>query len=396
MGKVRKINDEIMEEVGRLTEANKKLEGDLASLPQKKLELDEERKERERLEKELEEVRQRLESEERKQREHNKKSDYQGDMLEKMNQMMMMMNQMKVKQDDIQDAILTNSAAMRKYMDRSTDSIIRAIFDVSEVQCPASFIMLPFKLESLSRDEEDSKLKAWLGALGDMSTALQGGWATVQAEERRIDKGLLSVFRKRAGDFLEQYRKKKTYLYLLDEVTGDVMHGDNYPITITAVKDAVKKFLPLMQVGIYAMYAFNVGAGAAKLCGIPMVSIPDSLRSSAERCAGEMSKKSSVEEYDVLQSHLDLLDAGDEGRQKPPEKREIRGPELRQFQQFLGEKDRERGYCGLSKVCDAETSKVVWTTAEGKAILKERAKHLSSKEYGEKHVFRGTKVMDLS
>jgi hypothetical protein len=385
----------IEKEATRLETKNQQLEATLAFLP-KQESLEAERRERGRLEGELTETRRKLQEEKHKQLEHNKRIESDELLLERMQQMMRgEFSKMSQRIDD-------KFENLKVALDDSTKSLLRAIFDVDEVQCPTSFVMVPFKLEDLSSDEQETKLQSWLEALGDISATLQEGWETIQAAQdavasKELNSGIVGRFKKLAGSFLGQYSSKNTYLYLLDEVTGDIVHDEPYPIKIKSPTKTVKKFLPLMKLGINTMCALNLAAGAAKLCGIPAPSIPDSLKSSAENYIGELSKKSSVEDYDVLQSHLDALDAKDDGQL--PKARGVRGPELREFEEFLKDVDPRRRFCGLSRVHDAKTSKAVWTTPEGVEILEERevkAKLDAQKAYGDAHIYRSGGVLNMS
>jgi hypothetical protein len=362
----------IEKEATRLETKNQQLEAVLAALP-KQEPLEAERRERERLEEELAETRRKLQEEKGKQLEHEKKVESNDLLLERLQQMMR--GEMSKMTTAVVQRIDENFENLKVVLDDSTKDVLRAIFDVDEVQCPTSFIMVPFKLEDLSSDEQETKLESWLQALGDMSATVQEGWEALQAAKdalasKKINRGIVGRFRELAGNFLGQYSSKATYLYLLDEVTGDIVHGEPYPIRIKSPTKTVKKFLPLMKLGVNAMCALNLAAGAAKLCGIPAPSIPDSLKSSAESYVGELSKKSSVEDYDVLQSHLDVLDSKDDGQL--PETRGVRGPELREFEEFLKGVDSHRRFCGLSRVRDVKSSKAVWTTQGGIRILEER------------------------
>jgi hypothetical protein len=356
----------------QLETKNQQLEVTLAALP-KQESFEAETRERARLEEELVETRRKLQEEKDKQLEHDKKIESGDLLLERMQQMMR--GEMSKMTTAVVQRIDEKFENLKVGLDDHTKGILQAIFDVDEVQCPTSFIIVPFELEGLSSDEQETKLQSWLQALGDMSATLQEGWETIQAAKdaiasKELNRGIVGCFRKFAGSFLGQYSSKKTYLYLLDEVTGDIVRGEPYPIKIKSPTKTVKKFLPLMKLGINAICALNLAAGAAKLCGIPAPSIPDSLKSSAESYVEELSKKSSVEDYDVLQSHLDVLDAEEDG--KLPETRGVRGPELREFAEFLEKVDPHRRFCGLSRVRDVKTSKAVWTTQEGVNILEAR------------------------
>jgi len=127
-----------------------------------------------------------------------------------------------------------------------------------------------------------------------------------------------------------------------------------------------------MRIGVNAIHVFNGTAGIAQLCGFPAPKVPNCLKDSAERYVDKVSMKSNVGHCKAVQKQLDQS-SGEENA-KPREIMGLRGEDLRSFQNLLLEKDPQRNFCGLRRVCD-KSGRMIWTTDAGKDVLE--------KEFGE-------------
>ena len=103
---------------------------------------------------------------------------------------------------------------------------------------------------------------------------------------------------------------------------------------------------------------------------IPSVSKEDMDR--AERAVGKLTQKSSVEEFDCLQSAVD--DANKHTGEGCDDKKTVRGKAFRDFSRFLAqqENDPDETFCDLRRVL-TPSGDVVWTTNEQVKRIQEEA-----------------------
>jgi len=272
------------------------------------------------------------------------------------------------------------SAKLAEKLETSTEVILKAVFDANEVQCPTSFLILPFKVGDPNFAE---CMASWLVKFDSISISLRESLqqrnGDLQAEEAdaktnsdsKTLRERVDSIKKRASDFLGQYTSRKSYLYLLDEVTGEIVLGDRYPIVIEKASNLVKKCLPMMRVSINAVYAFNCIGGIAHMFGAPVPALTKSFTNAAENYVTKALKESSVEEFKVLQSKLNELEDGDAGQ--PPEVKGSSCQELREMEAFLLENDPSpSNFCGLRRVCDKTSGKALWTNDKGVATLESK------------------------
>ena len=87
---------------------------------------------------------------------------------------------------------------------------------------------------------------------------------------------------------------------LIDELTGEPVRGEGYPIVITTPKEVVPKLLPVMQVGMRAMSLYNGVAGIVRMFGAPAPSVPEAWREGAQSSIELLKQESSVEAFDAV------------------------------------------------------------------------------------------------
>jgi serine/threonine protein kinase len=168
---------------------------------------------------------------------------------------------------------------------------------------------------------------------------------------------------------------EKFYLYLLDERTmmPVVVEGDKvYPIKITTPAEFVPKMLPLMKVGLKAAAALNGVSGIARLLGYPLPCIPEEYMEMANKAVGKFDNKSSVAEFDTIQSCLDSKPQ-ENGSNGERANESARGAPLRELARFLLQHDPKRTYSGLRRVA-TPLGDCCWTTDEGVAAIRDSAK----------------------
>ena len=137
-----------------------------------------------------------------------------------------------------------------------------------------------------------------------------------------------------------------------------------------------------MKSGLKVMAAVDAAATAANLFGLPVSGVPKEWKAKAQSAVGDLSKESSVAEFDVLQQSVTRLDAdgaGDASTQKKEDDvKAIRGSALRDFEQFLSEKDADRTFSGLNRMVTPEGS-AFWTLLN-QTQIEEKEKALAQKE----------------
>ena len=97
-----------------------------------------------------------------------------------------------------------------------------------------------------------------------------------------IENNPKKVFNKINEVFGELMTKETMYFYLVDELTGQPVRGDGYPIVITTPSELVPKLLPVMQVGMRAMSLYNGVVGVAQMIGYPAPKVPEAWRKGAQ------------------------------------------------------------------------------------------------------------------
>ena len=158
------------------------------------------------------------------------------------------------------------------------------------------------------------------------------------------------------------------HLYLVDELTGKPVRAEGYPIPITTPSDIVPKLLPAMQVGLRAMSIFNGAAGIARMVGYPVPKVPEALTKGMRESVNMLKKKSSVEEFDVVQ---EVVDKGGEKKSDS-----LRGHSLRIFTDFLQENDpglkagNSGHFAGLRRIGDPNSGTALWTTLTDPQAIK--------------------------
>ena len=176
-----------------------------------------------------------------------------------------------------------------------TQVLLRGIFEATEVLTPTTFIILDEVLPpELGAEEQDQlmlslkKNGSGIELTGDLKAAKEQ-FDKVKTWLERLQtfgEGVIEgdpdkVFGKIKEVLGELMTKDKMYLYLVDELTGLPVRGDGYPIVITTPSEIVHKLLPVMQVGMRAMSLYNGVAGVARMCGAPVLSVPEEWRKGA-------------------------------------------------------------------------------------------------------------------
>jgi hypothetical protein len=222
----------------------------------------------------------------------------------------------------------------------STSVTCNAIFEATEVNTPACFIILPEEIAVDSESEDD-------GNWGDRLEYIQ----EVLDKASSCNTTPLNF----ALDTIKEHFIEKTmFLYLVDEYTGKpvVTKGGVYPIKINVRSEKVKKFLPVMAVGLKAVAAGNTTAGLIALFypGVPKLS-PELIQKTNDF----IKDSTKAVTPGVIKQTLDDTRGIKDG---------ARGNALREFSAFLKEKDAGSTFSGLKRLYDKSSGKAIWVTEE--------------------------------
>jgi serine/threonine protein kinase len=313
--------------------------------------------------------------------------------------------------------------ALKDQLKKTQDVLLTGIFEATEVSCPTSCIIVPYKLdrasgvlgkiselfegeeddgEALYELEEDEEENGEGNADGKDGEDEQedgeeeeeeedGDEEEEEEEEPRSRFGRMKRWFNKAVKIGETLKDGETfdavaqaaelaasmqatrfYLYLIDEVTGkpvipDADDGSSYPIEITKPAEWVGKLMPFMKAGLKVMSVAN-GVLSVAQCFFPGVpKIPASIRNKAKTAVGNLDKKSSVDDFDALSGTLDEAN-GEEGKKNEGQ----RGAALREFKRFLDENDKEQKFAGLRRTVFKTGEKegtAVWTLEEDEAVI---------------------------
>uniref|UniRef100_A0A7S3ZY23 Calmodulin n=1 Tax=Pelagomonas calceolata TaxID=35677 RepID=A0A7S3ZY23_9STRA len=279
------------------------------------------------------------------------------------------------------DAILSLSEKHRDELRQTRSTLMRAIYEATEVSTPTAFVVLK---ERLPAGEASVEL-----TLNDDGTGfVVEGEAVDEAKDRyeesktwlnlcaRFGRGVAkcspsAIAEAVAGACEELVVGEEMWLYLIDELTGKpvVPEGESiYPIRITKPAEVVSKLLPAMQVGLHAASLVNGVAGVVRLFGYPCPKVPEAWREGAQNSVEVLKQESSVEAFGAV--HEKVQDGGEETET-------VRGAALRELEAFYAKYDPDREYAGLRRIGDPSDGTAVWTLLtdpeEVKAAIEKRA-----------------------
>ncbi|KAK1747165.1 serine/threonine-protein kinase [Skeletonema marinoi] len=299
---------------------------------------------------------------------------------------------------------------------RTRRVLLKGIFEATEVRTPTTFIILNNKLP-LAADPSDEEAKNKILEIiaredgSGVSMKTKQATLTATAEGVEIDlEGDLKEYRDQveagvkwakriknigknfvAGNIDEVFDNIKDgikdlivgnemYLYLIDDLTGDPVQAEGWPLVITTPSDVVPRLLPLMQLGMIGLSFYNGTAGMARLFGYPLPRVPKEWSKGAQETVELLKQESSVEEFSVLHEEV---------KEGSGEKKSVRGESLRIFMDFLDKEDpglkvgKTGHFAGLQRFGDDQGT-ALWTVLTNKKEienkLQERTKQYEEEE----------------
>eukprot|EP00984_Skeletonema_dohrnii_P005207 scaffold1824_cov104-Skeletonema_dohrnii-CCMP3373.AAC.7 len=302
----------------------------------------------------------------------------------------------KHRQDDraVMARIDANVVVIKKLATESKDelrrtrhALLRGIFEATEVRTPTTFIILNNELPPEPSDVDRKKMLDFITNEDGSGFSVTTKQATLTATAEGVNIGLegdLKEYRDQVEAGIKWANKIKDigtnvlageigtafdiikdgiedlivgnemYLYLVDELTGEPVRAQGWPIVITKPSDRVHNWLPLMQLGMRAMSIYNGTAGLARLFGYPFPKVPKEWSKGAQETVELLKQESSVEEFSVLHEEV-------KGEGSSEENKSVRGASLRDFVDFLEKEDPGRNFAGLNRIGDPEEGTALWT-----------------------------------
>ena len=274
--------------------------------------------------------------------------------------------------EDIKETMIKETNKVVAAVEKSMDTVMTFMFDLSEFDVPRSFVILPYELKKTETQGEEGEAKKITLSAASEGIKKADRWMTkLTSVINAVSSDVAMVHKdaaKKVEEMFAEFKSEKMYLYLVDEVTCNPVVGPDYPIVITAASEKAKKMLPLMTVGLNTLCLANKAAGLARCFGLPAPRLMTTeMQGTAEKFVKSVAEKSSVEGFDVVQSAIDegFADKLGEAKGGEPEKKKLRGEKLREFKNFLEEHDANGSFAGLSR--EIRDKEVVWTLGKGSA-----------------------------
>eukprot|EP00577_Skeletonema_sp_RCC1716_P003798 CAMPEP_0113416640 /NCGR_PEP_ID=MMETSP0013_2-20120614/25227_1 /TAXON_ID=2843 ORGANISM="Skeletonema costatum, Strain 1716" /NCGR_SAMPLE_ID=MMETSP0013_2 /ASSEMBLY_ACC=CAM_ASM_000158 /LENGTH=1678 /DNA_ID=CAMNT_0000303715 /DNA_START=200 /DNA_END=5233 /DNA_ORIENTATION=- /assembly_acc=CAM_ASM_000158 len=193
---------------------------------------------------------------------------------------------------------------------RTRHVLLKGIFEATEVRTPTTFIILNNVLPTAvdpSDEETKNKILEIIAREDGSGVSMKTKQATLTATAEGVEidlEGDLKEYRDQFGDRIKWAKAIKNigtnfaagnideafdnikdgikdlivgnemYLYLIDDLTGDPVQAEGWPIPITTPSDVVPTLLPLMQLGMIGLSFYTGTAGMARLFGYPLPKVP--------------------------------------------------------------------------------------------------------------------------
>ena len=262
-----------------------------------------------------------------------------------------------MKLDKLQDSVDDNSLQLKiisgkiyTKLQLTEKILLRAVMDITEVTVPTTFIILPQKITSQSKDDGSNKAKQVdADQIIEFIDSLANSW-----------KGVASLV-----------GYQEVFLYLIDEYTGKPVIPDTndiiYPIPIQVNADGslLKSLSPYLATGLKFISTVNSIAEMVTYLGypVPTISLDTSIQSYIQTIAdgtsvAEFSNLSSISATTSTSTDPSGNNSSDGGAVKS-----TRGAALRELKNFFVKKDPDGSFCQLRRVA-ARTGQCIWTTEE--------------------------------
>jgi len=264
---------------------------------------------------------------------------------------LLMQGNIRIEKNTLQ--LIVASEDLEAKMKKSTSTILKGIFEGTEVSTPTCFIMVPEKIDFLRNDSPPSGCEALKEKLERANVYTDKILSFV--EKCMTDSSRLKELASNAvkSTFVEE----SMFLYLVDEFTGkpvDDLSGI-YPIIMKSRTKLFEKLLPLMTLGVAALKLAHTGTRLVNLFYPLCPVIPGA------------SKAEAFLKTDDDNTIIEKLTGKKEGC---ADTQTVRGLQLRELTDFLEANDGEHGFSGLRRVCDEGSGNAIWVTEESAIRIK--------------------------
>ncbi|GMH89205.1 hypothetical protein TL16_g11386 [Triparma laevis f. inornata] len=236
------------------------------------------------------------------------------------------------------DQLLKGQEKIVDAIEDSMSKVLKSVFECSEFDVPTTFVILPYEINKVS----------------------DGGTASTTSALNAVDSNL-----EKAGSWIT---KLTSVINVVDNNVAKVRSSAATKVQEIVASEKAKQFVPLMSVGLKTLCVANKATGLARCFGLPAPKVMSKeMQGLAENFVTSINEKSSVAGFDVLQSAIDSdysesLESESDGANK----KQLRGAKLREFKEFLKEKDQGNKFGGLQRV-PRDDGGIVWTLPkEGK------------------------------
>ncbi len=227
-----------------------------------------------------------------------------------------------------------------KSIKKSSQSIMKAVFEATEVTTPTCFILRPKEIEGES--EEDLVARTG-GFLNKIMTSFDAVNTMAECIKDPSRENVLSV-----TDIFIGHQRETYSLYLIDEYTGETVDP---PYEVQLNGDMIAEYLPVMTNAWRVVSTFNTAAGFAKAFFplVPIPTIPSQTMDDMNNVIGVLGSDNNL-----------MVEASESGKETT-----VRGGKLRNFEKFLieTEKDQNLNFAGLRRVSDKDGN-AIWVTEE--------------------------------
>lgn len=244
---------------------------------------------------------------------------------------------------EVKDILVDGKVDIAKAISEQTKALYTAIYDATEVGTPTTFILLNENLEkkNLTNPQRLENASNWIRELARLTKGIKD-----KKPEMVID-----AIKNRMKKFIIN---KTLYLYLVDDLTGERVKADAFPISITKPYKTIPQLVPYLQCGMHSIVLYNGIAGILRVFG---VQLPKIMSSETEKKLNEsialLKEANSAANYKAVH---DQAESGSYGNSIT-----VRGRSLRELHGFLEkEVGPEKMYAGLRRAYDKE-GKAIWT-----------------------------------
>jgi len=232
------------------------------------------------------------------------------------------------------------------------------LVDLGENVCPTAFCLLPTEPAELERSDASQN---GVSRICKIFTSFQRLAQEALASEHKQQFLLDQIYKTCSHNFNMHLVCERCF----EPQSGAQREDSPWPVLLSKLDDnkSVSRILPLAKHTLKAAKLFNGISKIGKLVGLPDISIPTDVLQSVDEAVGDLSKESSVADFDCM------ADVFPEDAASPSQQQKQTGFALREFQRLLEEKDPKQDWCGLSRIALIGAKKTCWVCTRCRDLL---------------------------